>query len=211
MDLELLPEVELVRQSQAGSLAAFEQLVYRYEHRIYGFVFQSCHNHADARELTQETFVRAFQALAQFDPRHAFASWLFTIARRKCIDHYRAAPPPTEETASEPEDHDDPAELLARREDREELWHTARRRLTSTQFQALWLRYVEDLDVARIAQVLRKTCTHVKVLLFRARQSLADELQTSGQGRGAAAPSGLAEETKRKETHEVMVCKVQDF
>jgi RNA polymerase sigma-70 factor, ECF subfamily len=205
MDLEVISEAELVRQSQAGSLAAFEQLVYRYEHRIYGFVFQCCHNRTDAGEVTQETFVRAFQAIAQFDPRHAFASWLFTIARRKCIDHYRATPPCADEPGPEPEDHDDPAELLSRREEREELWQAARRRLPPAQYQALWLRYVEDMGVAQIAQVLRKTRTHVKVLLFRARQSLAGELEPSG--RCATAN----EETRRKETHEVMVCKIQNL
>ena len=211
MDLELLPETELVRQSQAGSLAAFEQLVYRYEHRIHAFVFQCCHNRADACEVTQETFERAFRAIAQFDPRHAFASWLNTIARRKCIDHYRAAPPRADHPAPEPEDHDDPAELLARQEDRKELWDTARRRLPTAQFQALWLRYVEDLDVAQIAQALRKTCTHVKVLLFRARQALAGELQGSGQAGEVVERPDLKEDARRKETHEVMVCKVQDL
>ena len=217
MDLELLSETELVQQSQAGSLAAFEQLVYRYEHRIYAFVFQCCHNETDAAEITQETFLRAFQAIAQCDARRAFAAWLFTIARRKCIDHYRARPVPAEESAPEAEDHEDPAELLARREEREALWQVARRRLPEVQFQVLWLHYVEDLDVAHIAQVLRKTRTHVKVLLFRARQSLRSELDNAS-GRGASSrksqPHGDNEvpaDSLRKEPHEGMVCKVEDL
>lgn len=225
MELETLSEAELARQSQAGSLEAFEQLVYRYEHRVYAFVFQFRHSRADACEVTQETFVRAFQAIAQFDPRHAFGPWLFTIARRKCIDHYRAAPAAAAaELSVEPEDPDDPASLLARREEYDELWRVARNRLPDVQFQALWLRYVEEMDVAQIARVLRKSRTHVKVLLFRARQSLGRQLEAArrdgtvdsirlprGEKAPPPGPTTTPANARRKDTHEIMVCKVQDI
>ena len=93
-DFQSFTDEELARQTQAGSLVAFEELVYRYEGRIYGFVANCCRNGTDAREVTQDTFVRAFQAIGQFDLQRGFAPWLFTIARRKCIDHHRAAPAP---------------------------------------------------------------------------------------------------------------------
>ena len=66
-DFQRCSDEELARQSQAGSLVAFEELVYRYEGRICGFVANSCRNASDAREVTQDTFVRAFQAIGQFD------------------------------------------------------------------------------------------------------------------------------------------------
>ena len=78
----------------------------------------------------------------------------------------------------EPSDDNDPAELLARQEERQDLWQRARRRLPEAQFQALWLRYAEEMSVAGVARVLHKTQTTVKVLLFRARQVLARELKT---------------------------------
>jgi len=179
---------ELARQTQAGSLAAYEELVCRYEGRLCRFIGQFSRPGADAREITQETFVRAYQAIGLFDPRLSFAPWLFTIARRKCIDHHRAALPLTDQEAPELPDPDDPAELLARREERQNLWQLARRRLPAAQFQALWLRYAEELKVADIARVLRKTQTHVKVLLFRARQTLGRELDTAA--RPARPPAG---------------------
>jgi RNA polymerase sigma-70 factor (ECF subfamily) len=172
----LLSDEELASQSQGGSLAAFEELVSRYEGRIFAFVSQFCRNPTDAREVTQETFVKAFQAIAQFNRRHPFASWLFTIARRKCIDHHRASPPVMEPVPELP-DANDPAELLARQEDGRALWNLARRLLPGVQYQALWLRYAEGMDVQEIARVLRKTKVHVKVLLFRARRALASELE----------------------------------
>ena len=169
-------DAELARQSQAGSALAFEQLVYRYEHRVHAFTRQFCRNATDAREVTQDTFVKASQSMTQFDARREFAPWLFTIARRKCIDRHRAAPPSADAPMPELTDENHPGELLARREDGEQIWQLARRCLTENQFQALWLRYAEDLDMAQIAQVLGKTQIHVKVLLFRARQILGRRL-----------------------------------
>jgi RNA polymerase sigma-70 factor (ECF subfamily) len=168
---------ELAAETCGGCMASFEELVYRYEKRIYGFALNSCRQSTDAREVTQDTFIRAYQAIAQFDSRYSFATWLFTIARRKCIDHYRAAPRRELEPIPDGPGEIDPSEVLARREEQENLWHLARRYLGDAQFQALWLRYAEDMSVAEAARVLGKTQTHVKVLLFRARQTLGATLQ----------------------------------
>ncbi len=178
-DYQSVTDQELARQTQAGSLTAFEELVYRYEGRVYAFAAHTCRNGVDAREVTQDTFVRAFQAIAQFDPQHNFAPWLFTIARRKCLDRFRAARPALGEPVPELADEDDPAELLARQEERRGLWDLARRHLPELQFQALWLKYAEEMNVGEIAQVLRKTQTYVKVLLFRARQTLGRALKAA--------------------------------
>ena len=75
-------------------------------------------------------------------------------------------------------DEDDPAELLAQREAEGDLWQLAKRALPSLQFEALWLRHAEDMSVAEVAQVLRRTKIHVKVLLFRARLGLDAEMTT---------------------------------
>ena len=106
---------------------AFEELVSRYERRIYAFVLQSCRNSTDASEITQETFVKAYQAISQFDPKRAFAPWLFTIARRKCVDHFRAAPQMSHDSPPELLDTNDPANLLAVQDERQQLWNLARR------------------------------------------------------------------------------------
>jgi RNA polymerase sigma-70 factor, ECF subfamily len=179
LDLQSMSDEALARQSQGGDFAAFEELVRRYENRIYSFVFQSCGHEADAREVTQDTFVRAFAAIAQFDPSRPFASWLFAIARRKGIDCFRARIPGDGQSAPEESDPDDPSELLARREEAQALWRRARASLPDGQFQALWLRYAEDMNIAQIGRVLGKTQTHVKVLLFRARHKLAAQWETA--------------------------------
>lgn len=198
-DFPSFTDQELARQTQAGSLAAFEELVYRYEGRIYRFVVNMCGNGTDAREVTQDTFVRAFQAIEQFDPQRSFAPWLFTIARRKCLDLYRAARHPVDEQAPELVDEDDPAQLLARQEERQGLWGLARRNLPKPQFQALWLKYSEEMSVVEIAQVLGKTQAHVKVLLFRARRALGREL-SAAQGSGLPSAAAVCRAASNRET-----------
>ncbi|MBC8038991.1 MAG: sigma-70 family RNA polymerase sigma factor [Opitutaceae bacterium] len=168
---------ELAREARDGSLACFEELVRRYETRLHRFLARSCGNDADGADLTQDTFVTAYTKLERFDPARSFATWLFTIARRKCIDHLRARRSASGEKLPEFLDEDSPAELLARRDERADLWHRARAVLSDAQFQALWLKYVEGLSVAEIAKVLRLTPTHVKVILFRARTALAAALE----------------------------------
>ncbi len=182
-DIQVMSDEVLAKQSQGGDFAAFEELVRRYENRIYSFVFQSCGHDADAREATQDTFVRAFEAIAQFDPGRCFASWLFAIARRKMIDCLRNRIPGDGETLPEEADAEDPAESLARREESQYLWRRARALLPDGQFQALWLRYAEDMNIAEIAAVLGKTQTHIKVLLFRARHALAGNCEEPAPAR----------------------------
>ena len=170
---------ELARQVQAGSESGFEELITRYEARIYRFVANSCRSPADAQEVTQEVFVNAYLKLGQFDSARCFATWLFTIARRKCIDRHRAWRPEFGVRAAEAADESDPSVLLAQREAEQGIWEIARTSLSELQFQALWLRYAEEMTIAEIAAVLRRTQTHVKVLMFRARTSLGPALARS--------------------------------
>ena len=169
-------------------MAAFEELVRRYERRVYAFAVRCCGNPADASEITQDTFVKAYNAMAQFDTSRTFGAWLFTIARRTGIDRHRTAAPASVEPV-ESIDLADPASLLVRREDQAGIWSVAAGRLPRDQFQALWLRYTQDLNVVEIAQVLRKSRTHVKVLLFRARRTLARYLRSKAHPEASPAES----------------------
>lgn len=183
---------ELAWQTRAGSSAAFEELVHRYEHRVYAFLMQHLQDRQDAREVTQDTFVKAFRAIDQFDTRRAFATWLFTIARRKCIDRHRGTRKAEAEPMPELVDPHTPAETLAAIEERAAVWTLARRQLPPLQYQALWLRYAEEMTVAQIAQVLRKTRIHIKVLLFRARQTLSLHLKGPARSHGGQRLSPMA-------------------
>ena len=181
-----LTDEELARQGQAGSLAAFEELVCRYEAPVYRFVCQRCGNPDDAQDLAQATFVSAFRKLRQFTPGRSFRSWLFAIARNRTIDFLRARRTHESVEPGHLVDSADPATAMEGHEQADALWALARCRLRIEQFEVLWLRYQEDLSVREIARTLRRTETGVKVTLFRARQKLAVALR--GQDRPAGMP-----------------------
>ena len=176
-----LTDEELARQSLAGSLASFEELVHRHEARIYRFVCQRCGNPEDARDITQAAFVSAFRNLRQFTARSSFRSWLYAIARNRTIDALRARR--THEWV-DPErlvESADPASALEAHEEADALWTLARGGLSGEQFETLWLRYQEDLSIREVARALRRTETGVKVTLFRARQKLAGLLRAGDE------------------------------
>ena len=168
-----LSDEDLARKTQAGSMLAFEELVYRYENRIFEFIRCRVRGVHDAQDLTQRVFVRAYQKICKFNSRYRFATWLFTIARRESISHFRrVASKGTQALSCEPLDVNDPGRETARKDAREKLWRVARERLTENQFAALYLHAVEDMSIAEMARTLKKTQTHVKVLLHRARKRM---------------------------------------
>jgi|SRR5208283_3259524 len=83
------PDLPLVRALQAGQDQALEELVDRHEAGLYRFVFRHCSNEADAVQLTQETFVRAYFNIGKYRPKAKFITWLYHIALNLCRDHAR--------------------------------------------------------------------------------------------------------------------------
>ena len=83
------PDAELAERAGAGDERAFTALVRRYERPVFALCCRYL-GAADAADAAQETFVRAFTNLERFDRSRPLLPWLFTIARRLCIDHQRA-------------------------------------------------------------------------------------------------------------------------
>jgi len=78
---------ELVLKSQQGDIHAFDELVERYHGKIYGLTYNMTSNREDAEDLTQEIFVKAFQALPRFKGKSSFYTWLYRIAVNKTINY----------------------------------------------------------------------------------------------------------------------------
>jgi len=183
---------ELALRSRSGCKASFAELVQRYDRRLRGFLRGRTACAADAEDLVQDTFVKAYANLHRYDDSWKFSTWLYTIARRLAVSHYRrSASASSVEPWVDALDSGEPYELLARRDARDNLWRLAER-LPPSQYRALWLRYAEAMPVSQISKVLGKSCINVKVLLHRARVNLARQIGQSPDGADiveSAAPS----------------------
>lgn len=85
----LSAELMLVERAQAQDETAFEQIMQLYADRLYNYVLRMVGNRADAEDIVQETFLRAYQGLPSFDRRASLSTWLYRIATNLCIDHQR--------------------------------------------------------------------------------------------------------------------------
>lgn len=176
-EVKNLSDEELVARAQTGSRRCFDQLVHRYSHRLFYFLRPKIPNDEDTEDLVQETFLKAFRNINRFDLNYRFSTWLYTTAARLAISFYRKKSTienPLLFTASSP----DPQEQMIREEDARNLWNIAQT-LQANQFQALWLRYTEELSLKEIAAVMKKNQVHIRVLLHRARLNLTKQLSPS--------------------------------
>lgn len=171
--MEELTDEALAVQVQQGSKASFTELVRRFGPRLFGFFRGKIDSNEDCEDLVQETLVKAYQNIAQYRQKWAFSTWLFTIGARRTIDFVRARKRriDSEMPIYLPSD-ENPVETAVRREENDHLWIRAKA-LPQKQYDALYLRYREDLSIKEIARVLSVTRVHVKVLLYRARTQLA--------------------------------------
>ena len=76
----------LVRKAKAGDLSAFDELVTRYQERIYATIYHMTSNHEDTHDLAQEAFLKAYQALKSFKGDSSFFTWVYRIAVNKTIN-----------------------------------------------------------------------------------------------------------------------------
>jgi RNA polymerase sigma-70 factor (ECF subfamily) len=165
-------DIEMLRAAAAGDVRAFEQVVHVHHRRVLNFVYQMTRQRQDAEDLTQQTFVKAFQHIHRIDCDRPIINWLLTIARRTALNHFRSAKKwefvPAELASHEPS----PARQLEHQDRTDNLWARARRVLSQREFQVLWLRFGEELSTEETARVMRLTQIHVKVLVHRARQHM---------------------------------------
>jgi RNA polymerase sigma-70 factor (ECF subfamily) len=169
---------ELARRARAGGAAAFEELVRRHQAPLLRFLSKRFPSRRDAEDILQDTFLKAWQALHQYDDAFPFRTWLYTIAYRLAVSRGRRA---GEATSSLPDadlrSHDPaPPRAAEQDDDRAHLWRQARRLLSDEQFTALWLHYVDDLPAGDVARVLNRSWVSVKTMMHRARKKLLPHL-----------------------------------
>jgi len=80
-------DVELIQKSRQGNMTAFEQLVQRYDRRVFTIAAGYVQSSEDAKDIYQEVFIRVFRGLPKFELRSEFSTWLYRIATNVCLSH----------------------------------------------------------------------------------------------------------------------------
>jgi len=167
---------ELAREARDGSLRSFEELARRYKRRLFVYLRPRLGSDEDAEDMVQDTFLKLYRNIGNYDPAYRFSTWLYTSANRLAIDSFRKNAAVRDKLIAEADrELRDPASAAEAGSGGSGLWDTAQA-LGETRFRVLWLRYGEDMTIEEIAAVLGRTRLAVRVLLHRARTSLAGRL-----------------------------------
>lgn len=171
----------LVQAAQTGSQEAFKQLVERHQSAIYDFCVRWLGNAEDAREVCQDTFVRAWEALPRFEKRARFSTWLYRIALNLCRDRFKSKAGrqsratlfledgPGEWACSQPA----PDEFASQSGDIEKL-HRGIQALPEFLRSPLLLCCIEGLSHQECAHILKCSPRAVEGRIYRARRELLD-------------------------------------
>ena len=194
---------EIVREVLAGEPDRFEELVRRHQRQIVNFIYRMVGDSDLALDMSQEVFIRVYQALARYDPRFKFTTWIYRIASNCAIDRLRRHQFPTVSLDATsvgpsgdnvrriqiPSQDQDPAESLESRETMQRL-ESAISRLSPGYRRLIVLRHVNSLRYEQIAAVTGLPLGTVKNRIFRARAILRREIDRPEPAR---RPSGRRE------------------
>jgi RNA polymerase sigma-70 factor (ECF subfamily) len=211
-------DLNLVHASKNGDVAAFEQLVKRYDRKLFRIAHHVTHNREDAEDVVQEAFLKAFQHLAEFRESSAFSTWLIRITLNQSLmklrQQRRTIKEVSLEDGSQPGEGMLPIEVADWAPDPEQLYRTSElqdilirelgelRPILRTVFV---LRDIEGLSIAETAKALNLSYSAVKARLWRARLQLRERLnkyfrKETEWARMALCPEGnTAEEPERQE------------
>jgi RNA polymerase sigma-70 factor (ECF subfamily) len=190
------PDVQIERCLQ-GDQHAWEQVVRQYWRRVFNVAYKFVGRHDEAEDLTQDVFLKVFKSLATFDRRANFQTWLVSVSRNLCIDHYRSVRK-ERETIDRDVNADDlsphsvevSAHVALERSDLAQELRRALQHLPETLRTAVVMRDIQELSYQEIAEQLQLPEGTVKSRINRGRHELARQitrLREKGLGPQAAA------------------------
>ncbi|MEO0084792.1 MAG: sigma-70 family RNA polymerase sigma factor [candidate division WOR-3 bacterium] len=191
--LKALPvtDTELVKRAQNGNIEAFEELVRRYEQKVYNIAYRMLGNEEDAKDALQETFLRVFRFLKKFKAESSFYTWLYRITTNVCLTRLQNKQSRENKTESldEPvvaEDEDEvikeipdyklSPEQLYERTRMQKLIQSAIDELPSDYRSVIILRDLQGLSNKEVSQALKLSVSAVKSRLHRGRVFLRNRL-----------------------------------
>ena len=173
-------EIRLIRRTQQGDTEAFSPLVAKYHPRVHAHINGRVRNLEVAKDLTQETWLKAYRGIKNFRFEAAFSSWLYRIAENVCLDYFRRQPDNIEplHAISEHrtgETHPCPSQEILRQELRSHLLK-AIAELPPMRQAVFLLYYHENLSIKAIAMQIGRSEGTIKTHLRQARLQLQESL-----------------------------------
>jgi RNA polymerase sigma-70 factor (ECF subfamily) len=183
-----LPQLddEVIRRAQRGDQQAFAQIVRTFQTPVFNYVLRVLGERGLAEDITQEVFLRVYQSLPRFSFRSKFSTWLFQVAKNRCVDELRARerrPRSTEMCDDGTFRMVDPPSDQA--ETMEALWRAVGE-LSLDYKMALLLRDVAGFSYSEIADILETTLANVKWRIYKARDEVQVALEREGVSFGTA-------------------------
>jgi RNA polymerase sigma-70 factor (ECF subfamily) len=179
----------LVERVQRGDKKAFELLVSKYQRKLFRLVLRLVHDHAEAEDIVQEAFIKAYRALANFRGDSAFYTWLYRIgintAKNHLVTQNRRAPTSTQSDIEDAENFSDadglrdintPESILASKQIALTV-NAVMMSLPEELRSAISLREIEGLSYEEIAEVMLCPIGTVRSRIFRAREAIAEKLR----------------------------------
>lgn len=165
-----------IRAARNGNSSAFELLVRSVQRPVYGLCLRLLRTEAEAAEVAQETFLRAYQNLGKYDEARPFDLWVLAIARNLCLDLLRRrakhSPDPIEDFKETLPSGEDTAEAQAIQQQERLTLEAAVATLPPDDREVLALYYVQKRTTKEIAQVMGVAPGTIMARLFRAREKL---------------------------------------
>jgi len=165
---------ELIKKAKKGESEAFGLIYDQYLERIYRFIYLKVSSREEAEDLSQQVFMKAWEAMYRFeDEGLPFSSWLYRIARNLVIDFYRTR---RQNIVLEEniiiEATENSEERALKNHDGEELIKKALKELTEEQKDVIILRFIEGLSYKEIAKITKKNQPALRILQHRALNKL---------------------------------------
>ncbi len=179
----------VVQRVQAGDVAAFDQLILKYRERVYAMIYNMTSNREDAADLTQDSFIKAFQSINRFQGQSSFFTWLYRIAVNSALTHIRKNK--LRSFFSFDKVHEDPTvsavlnQLTDKRDvardvfvsELQEKLNEAMQKLSISHRTVVTLFEIDGLNHEEIADIMQCSVGTVRSRLHYAKQLLQGELQ----------------------------------
>ncbi len=175
-------DLDLIQQTAQGNLEAWGVIMKRYKRQVFGIALSFLKNPHDAQDIVQDTFLKAYEKLDQYDLKRKFSPWLFAIAANLCknkLKRDRFTRPLKNPGRLFNSQQSDPEEKVAK-ERREELVKRSLNGLPYKYRAPLILRYYAKSSYGEISQALKIPLGTVKTRLHRAKARLRNELGPGG-------------------------------